>query len=63
MSKISVKRRQFEIKRKRKRKQKIQKLKEKYLNTKSKEEGKKILEKIQRIAPHRPIEEILKLKG
>ncbi len=60
MSKISVKRRQFEIKQRRKRKKKIKKLKEKYFNVKSEEEKKRIIEKIQRIAPHYPVKEIFK---
>ena len=62
MSKINRKRRQFEIKKKRERRQKIKKLKEKYLMAKTEEEKNKILDKIKRIAPHYPIEEILKLK-
>ena len=61
MSKISVKRRKFQIKAKRKRKQKIKNLKEKYLKEKSSQEKKKILEKIKKIAPHYPAEQILKL--
>jgi len=62
MSKINRKRRQFEIKKKRERRQKIKKLKEKYLMAKTEEEKNKILDKIKRIAPHYPLEEILKLK-
>ncbi|MCP6719513.1 MAG: hypothetical protein KJI71_04795 [Patescibacteria group bacterium] len=62
MSKISVKRRRFEIKKKRKRKEKIKKLREKYSDTKNKREKKEVLDKIQKIAPHYPIEEILKLE-
>lgn len=58
---ISPKRRRFEIKRKQKTKNKIKKLKEKYLIAKTKEEKEKILEKIKRIVPHYPVEEILKL--
>lgn len=58
---ISPKRRRFEIKRKQKTKKKIKKLKEKYLIAKTKEEKEKILEKIKRIVPHYPVEEILKL--
>jgi len=60
MSKISPKRRRFEIRKKRKRKIKIKKLREKYLNSSSEEERKKILEKVQKIAPHLTIEEFLK---
>lgn len=61
MSKVSVKRRQFQIRAKRKRKQKIKNLKEKYFETKSSQDKKKILEKIKKIAPHYPDEQILKL--
>ena len=60
MAKISQKRRQFLIKQKQKRRKKIKKLKEKFLSAKSKEEKEKILEKIRKIAPHYPTEEILK---
>jgi len=60
MAKISEKRRKFIIKLKQERRKKIKKLKEKYLIAKTKEEKEKILEKIQKIAPHYPIEEILK---
>ena len=58
MSKISVKRRQFQIKKNLKRKKKVNILKEKYLEAKNEEEKKKVLEKIQRISPHYPIENI-----
>lgn len=61
MGKSSVKRRQFTIRAKRKRKQKIRKLKDRYLEAKSKSEKEKILEKIKKIAPHYPDQEILKL--
>jgi len=61
MSKVSTKRRQFQIKAKKKRKQKIKSLKEKYAEAKSKSEKDKIVEKIKRIAPHYPEKEILKL--
>jgi len=61
MSKVSVKRRKFQIKAKRKRKQKIKSLKEKYSELKSSQDKKKILEKIKKIAPHYPAEQILKL--
>jgi len=62
MSKVSVKRRQFQIRAKRKRKQKIKNLKEKYLEVKSKQDKKEILEeKIRKIAPQYPVEQILKL--
>ena len=59
MSKESVKRRQFDIRAKRKRKVKIKKLKEKYIKAKSKEEKDKILEKIKRISPHYPVNQII----
>ncbi len=61
MSKITPKRRQFEIKKRQKRRKKIKKLKEKYLSAKTEEERKKILEKILKIAPHYPINSLLKL--
>jgi len=54
-------RRKFQIRKKQKRRKKIKKLKEKYLKAKTKEEKEKIIEKILRIAPHYPIENILKL--
>jgi hypothetical protein len=54
-------RRKFLIRKKQKRRKKIRKLKEKYLKAKTKEEKEKIIEKILRIAPHYPIENILKL--
>lgn len=59
MSKISQKRRKFEIKRKRERQKKIKKLKEKYLRAETEEEKERILKKIYKIAPHYPIEETL----
>lgn len=61
MSKISTKRRRFQIRAKRNRKQKIKNLKERYFETKSKQDKEKILEKIKKIAPHYPLEQILKL--
>jgi hypothetical protein len=54
-------RRKFLIRKKQKRRKKIKKLKEKYLKAKTREEKERIIEKILRIAPHYPIEEILKL--
>lgn len=60
-AKESLKRRRFIIRLKRKRREKIRKLREKYQKAKTKEEKEKILEKILKIAPHYPIEEILKL--
>jgi 2-oxo-4-hydroxy-4-carboxy--5-ureidoimidazoline (OHCU) decarboxylase len=60
MAKISEKRRKFIIKLKQKRKKKIKKLKEKYLRAETREEKEKILEKILKIAPHYPVEELLR---
>jgi len=60
MSKISRKRRQFEIRKKRKRREKLKKLKEKFLSAKSQEEKDKILEKMKRIAPYLNVEEYIK---
>jgi len=62
MSKISQKRRQFEIKRKRERRKKIKKLRERYFQSKSEEEKAKIIEKLKKIVPHLRLEEILGLK-
>lgn len=62
MSKISVKRRKFEIKRKKERRRKLKKLKEKYFVTTNKEEKERIIEKIKKIAPHLSIEEYLGIK-
>ena len=59
MGKVSVKRRQFVIKKKRRIKSKIQILKGEYLNTKDKSKKKKILEKIQNLAPSYPKKNIL----
>ncbi|HDM31818.1 MAG TPA: hypothetical protein ENG32_00395 [bacterium] len=60
-AKETPKRRRFKIKQKQKRRQKIKKLKAKYLKAKTKKEKERIIEKILRIAPHYPIENILKL--
>jgi len=60
MSKISRKRRQFEIRKKRKRREKLKKLKEKFLSVKNQEEKDKILEKMKRIAPYLNVEEYIK---
>lgn len=62
MSKISKKRRRFEIRKKQKRRKKIKKLKERYLAAKSKEEKEKILEKLKRITPHYPLDQFLGTK-
>jgi len=59
MSKISVKRRKFEIKKKQKRKLKLRKLRELFGQAKSQEEKDKILEKAQKIAPHLSPKEFL----
>ena len=60
MSKISPKRRKFEIKKRRKRRKKLAKLRQAYLSAKTKSEKEKILEKVNRIAPHLSREEFLK---
>ncbi len=60
-AKETPKRRRFKIRQKQKRRQKIKKLKAKYLKAKTKKEKERIIEKILRIAPHYPIENILKL--
>lgn len=60
MSKISPKRRSFEIKSRWKRRWKIKKLKEKYLKAKSEKEKEKIIEKILKISPSYPLEELSK---
>lgn len=60
MSKISVKRRQFEIKKKKKKRMKIQKLKQKYSAAQTKSEKEKILEKIKKISPFYPTKRIIK---
>lgn len=52
MAKKSPRRRKFIIKLKRKRKEKIRKLKEKYLNAKSKEEKEEIIKKALKINPN-----------
>lgn len=62
-AKESPKRRRFQIRQRQKRREKIKKLKEKYLRAKTQEEKEKIIEKISKIAPHYPIEEILKLNN
>jgi len=59
MSKISQKRRRFEIKKRQKRRKKIKKLKQKYLLAKTKEEKEKILEKIKNTSPLYSLKEIL----
>ena len=62
MSKISPKRRQFEIRKKRKRRKKLKKLREKYLHASTKEEKEKIAERIKKIAPYLTLEEVLGVK-
>jgi len=54
-------RRKFIIRKKQKRRNKIKKLKLLYIEAKTKEDKEKIIEKILKIAPHYPIENILKL--
>jgi len=54
-------RRKFLIRKKQQRREKMRKLKQKYLKAKTKEEKEKIIDKILKIAPHYPIENILKL--
>ncbi len=58
-AKETPKRRRFQIRQKQKRRAKIKKLKEKYKKAKTKEEREKIIEKILKIAPHYPIENIV----
>jgi len=60
MSKISVKRRKFEIKRKRKRSKKLAKLREAYFSAKTKSKRDAILEKLNKIVPHFSEKEFLK---
>lgn len=62
MSKISPKRRKFEIKKRQKRRKKIKKLKEKYFSVQSKKEKARIIEKLKKIAPHLNPENILGLE-
>lgn len=52
MSKISVERRTFEIKKKRKRKEKIKKMQERYKKAKSEKEKQEIIKKFIKIASH-----------
>lgn len=61
-AKESPKRRRFQIRQKQKRREKIKKLKAKYLKAETAQEKEKIIEKILKIAPHYPIEDILKNK-
>ncbi len=60
MSKISKKRRSFEIKRKRRLKNKLKGLKNKYLHAKSEEEKNEIIKKMTRLAPYLYIDKYLK---
>lgn len=62
MGKISPKKRQFKIRKIRQRREKIRKLKEKYLATKSKKKKEEIAEKMRKVSPRSPIEEILGIK-
>jgi hypothetical protein len=61
MSKISRKRRRFEIRKKRKIREKIRKLCQRYILTKTKEEKEKIIEKALRVNPFLSQEEFLQL--
>jgi len=62
MGKVKGKRRSFVVRYKRTRKAKLQKLRQKYLSSKSLSEKKKIAEKMGRVGPHLNIEEYLKSK-
>lgn len=62
MAKETPKRRYFLIRKRQKKREEIRKLKLKFLKAQRKKECQKIIEKILKIAPHYPIEEILKLK-
>jgi hypothetical protein len=60
MSKVSVKRRRFKIKKKKKRKKKVKRLKSTYSKAESVSEKRKILDKIKKISPHYPVDNIQK---
>lgn len=60
MAKVSVKRRQFEIRKRKKRREKLAKLRDGYSLAKTKGAKEKILEKLKKIAPHLSEEEFLK---
>ncbi|HPO68192.1 MAG TPA: hypothetical protein PLE40_00345 [Candidatus Pacearchaeota archaeon] len=62
MSKISDKKRKFQIEKKQKAKEKLRRLKEKYFLAKTKEEKEKIIKKIKKIAPHIQIQKYLEGK-
>ncbi len=62
MGKVSPSRRRFEIRKRQKRKRKIRKLKERLQEAKSEEEGREILKKIEKVAPHYPTEELTKIE-
>jgi hypothetical protein len=59
MSKESPKRRRFVIRLKRKRKVKIKKLKEKLLKASGQQEKEKIINKILRLSPSYPVQNLL----
>ena len=59
MSKISRKRRRFQIRQKQKRRKKLKKLIRKYLMAKTEEEKTKILEKMKKISPNSPLEKLI----
>ena len=63
MSKISVKRRRFEIKKRAKRREKLANLRELYSNAKTKSAKEKILEKARKMAPYLSEEEFLRMSG
>ncbi len=52
MSKISVKRRQFQIRKKQKRQAKVKKLRQVFSEAKTEKAKKEVLEKMNKIAPH-----------
>jgi hypothetical protein len=59
MAKGSKKRRKFEIQKKKNRRRKVRKLKEKYLSTSLRRDKEQILQKIRKIAPHYPENQIV----
>jgi hypothetical protein len=60
MSKVSPKRRRFQIKKRSKRRKKLKELKEKYFTVKKKGEKEKILQKIKKVAPYLSLEDLSK---
>jgi len=55
------KRERFLLRKRQKRREKIRKLREKYAQTMSEKERQAIIEKIKRLSPTYPIEEVLRL--